>query len=122
MKVEGALPPGLRGWWRRRQLIRQARSLLRALFADPANLAGTSLRRNHRGRCDLSGLEIEGGELTAFTFRILRHPRPYAFSRQFHEVVESYRYPLPAGPLERGKSINLTRLRGGDGEPSGSGL
>ncbi len=120
MRVEGDSP---RSWWRRfwvlRRCVREARRHLQSLFDDPALLRGTSLRASHRGRVDLYGIELQNETLHAYTFTILRHPRPYPFSKQFHEVVESYRYELPSASLKRGRSLNLSRLKNRDGEPSG---
>ena len=122
MKWEGETPSGWTGFWRRRALLREARRLMLSLFDDPQNLTGTSLRPKHRGRVDLHGVEVSGDTLVSLTFTILRHPRPYPFSHQYHKVVESYRYTLPDGPLERGRSLNLSRLEGRDGEPPGSSI
>ena len=59
-------------------------------------------------------------EIKAITFQILRHPRPHPFSRQYHLVAERWKISLPDGVLERWGSVNLSRLRGRDGEPPGS--
>jgi len=47
-------------------------------------------------------------------FGILRHPRPYAFSRQSHEVIERYVYRVGARRMERLEGRNITRERGKD--------
>ena len=47
-------------------------------------------------------------------FGILRHPRPYAFSRQAHEVIEYYSYDLSGPRIKVDEGVNLTRLRGQD--------
>ncbi len=104
------------GWWRspQRRLRRDAERRLDLLFADRALLAGTSLRPDHRGRCQLLDLSQAPARIG---FGIVRHPRPYAFSRQAHEVVELWIYDVEARRLERVKGVNLTRERGGDGDP-----
>ena len=100
----------------RRRLARQAHLRMLSLFDDPASLRGTSLRPAHRRRVDLVDFEEESGELKTISFTILRHPRPYPFSRQFHEVMQLYVYDVERGNLRHEKSLNLTRLRGRDGE------
>ena len=117
MRVRGTLPTGWRGSWRRFRLVREARARMRRLFDEPQLLEGTSLRSSHRGRVYLFEIEVREATLVGFMFTILRHPRPYAFSRQFHEVVESYTFDIRSGTLTRGKSLNLSRLKGRDGEP-----
>jgi hypothetical protein len=103
------------GWWRspERARRRAAERELDALFADPSRLAGTSLRPDHRARCQLLDLSQAPERIG---FGIVRHPRPYAFSSQRHEVVELWLLDLPARSLTRVKGVNLTRKRGGDGE------
>ena len=109
----------LKRFFRQRQLRQQARRELLKLFESEQNLRGTSLKMHHRGRCDI--VELEGDEeLKAFVFQILRHPRPHPFSKQHHLVAERWRYDLHTKTLERAGSLNLSRLKGGDGEPPGS--
>ena len=111
----------MRGWWRRWRQRRRARRTLGVLFDHPERLAGTSLRPAHRGRVDLVEIEDDGEELRAILFTILRHPRPLPFSRQFHAVMQLYRYDLAAQRVEHVRSLNLSRERGhGGGEPPGS--
>ncbi|MFN0060650.1 MAG: hypothetical protein ACKVX7_19525 [Planctomycetota bacterium] len=103
----------LRAWRSRRRLERATRAVLSSAFADPALLKGTSLRPDHRPRVEAIEPEVESnGELRAIRFAIARHPRPFSFSRQFHEVVEWYRYDLTARTIVRAGSVNLTKLRG----------
>ena len=107
--------------WRddpQRQLRRDATRALDELFARPDLLAGTSLRRDHRSRVQLLDLSQAP---RVIGFGIVRHPRPYAFSRQFHEVVELWVWHADERRLERVKGINLTRARRSDGEPPGFG-
>ena len=104
----------MRDWLKRRRLEKQCRRLLRDLFRDSALLKGTSLRPAHSSRCVFIDLEARGGELTVIRFGILRHPRPYAFSRQSHEVIEYYTWDLPASRIQVERGINLTRLQGND--------
>jgi uridine kinase len=129
-RIVHLLRPGLAGRiaaaWRerrrRRRLRASARTALRGLFARPDRLRGTSLRPEHASRATLLDFETEGERVTAIAFGILRHPRPHAFSRQFHEVLELYRADLAGdGPVERVKGVNLSRARGRDGEPGGRG-
>ena len=111
----------LRSWWKdpRRRLLRQGRQELDQLFLKhPLRLRGTSLRPKHRSRTQV--LEVEAAPLRIW-FGILRHPRPYGFSQQFHEVLEVWRYEPAAGSLEREKGHNLSRERGEDGQPSSRG-
>jgi hypothetical protein len=111
--------------WRARRaahaLEREARRSLSALFERPERLRGTSLRPEHRSRVLLSGYEVDEGRVARVFFTILRHPRPYPFSRQVHEVVERWRLDLPSFRVERLEGLNLSRLRGSDGEPSTQG-
>ncbi len=93
---------------------RRARELLAAAFEDPRRLDGTSLRRRHAGRCVVQSFEETGGEITLVYFGIVRHPRPYAFSRQSHKVLESYVYDVAAGRIRRLGGENLTRAAGKD--------
>ncbi len=50
------------------------------------------------------------GEILWVRFGILRHPRPYAFSRQSHNVLEYWLYDVREGCLRVEKGVNLTRL------------
>ena len=107
-------------WWRNpeRRRWREARSRLDGLFREqPELLKGTSLRPKHRGRTQI--LQVEDSRIV---FGILRHPRPYAFSRQFHEVVEIWCFDSAEQRRERLEGHNVTRERGGDGEPPGHGV
>jgi len=99
-----------------------ARALLRDSLRDPRRLAGTSLRPDHASRVMVVRLETApDGRLLGVLFTILRHPRPYAFSRQHHEVLELWRLDAAALRFERLEGANLSRLKGGDGEPAGFG-
>lgn len=106
--------------WRgpQRKLRRDAERQIDELFADRARLAGTSLRPEHRGRCQLLDLTQAPHRIG---FGIVRHPRPYAFSRQSHQVVELWLLDVDARTLTRVKGVNLTRARGSDGDPPASG-
>ena len=103
-------------WWNapERRRRRDAERVLDELFARPERLAGTSLRPDHRSRVQLLDLSHAPARIG---FGIVRHPRPYAFSRQFHEVVELWIWHADEQRLERVKGINLTRRRGSDGDP-----
>ena len=104
-------------WWRdpRRHLRKRARRELNDLFLARRDLLlSTSLRPEHRGRTQI--LDVEDEPLTV-VFGIVRHPRPYAFSRQFHEVMEVWTYWPEEGRLERIRGHNLSRERGTDGDP-----
>jgi len=105
---------GLRAWMKRRHLGKKARRMLRDLFQDRGLLGGTSLRPSHSSRCVFLNFEARDGELTVIRFGILRHPRPYAFSRQSHEVLEYYSWDLPGSRIRVERGINLTRLQGHD--------
>lgn len=121
------LPALLEAWRRRRRGKRRraaARRRLREVFSTPGRLEGTSLRPEHRARADLLDFDWdeEFDRPVAVRFGILRHPRPHAFSRQFHEVIEYWEVDLlRETPPRRVKGVNLSRKRGGDGEPSGRG-
>ena len=113
----------LEEWWRNRRVARrhrrEAMRLLAALFEDPDRLHPTSLRPEHRSRACLLHPEVDGDEVVAVHFSILRHPRPHPFSRQFHEVIEYWRLPAePGSPPVRLRGVNLSRERGGDGQPA----
>ena len=49
-------------------------------------------------------------------FGIVRHPRPYGFSRQSHKVAEYYEYDVRARVLTREKGVNITRQQGKDAD------
>lgn len=97
----------------RRKLRREAERRLDELFSSRALLAGTSLRPDLRSRCQILDLS-QAPRLIGFG--IVRHPRPYPFSRQRHEVIELWIWDSEARRLERRKGENLTRRRGGDGD------
>lgn len=102
---------------------KEARLVLRSVLKDPTRLAGTSLRPEHANRVMVVRHERDAGDgrLLSVFFTILRHPRPYAFSRQHHEVLELWRLDAATRRLERVEGANLSRLKGGDGEPAGFG-
>ena len=104
------------GWLQRLRQARTARKLLAAAFRSPERLRGTSLEPRHAGRWVLLEYELAGSEVAAVRFGILRHPRPYPFSRQSHKVIEVYRYDVAAGRMERLEGRNLTRGRGEDAD------
>lgn len=106
----------LKDWLRRRRLSREARALLDRAFRTPALLRGTSLEPRHAGRWVLLGFEAAEGRVTAIRFGILRHPRPYPFSRQSHKVIEVYRYDVPAGKIAVEAGRNITRAGGRDAD------
>jgi len=106
-------------WLRRWRESRLANRKLREIFQEKELLEGTSLLRKHAGRCLILDKVVKDNEVIQLRFGILRHPRPYPFSRQFHEVVEYYRYHAHPERLEREGSVNVSRLEGGDGKPSG---
>ena len=81
-------------------------------------LVGTSLRPEHRGRVQVVDVVDDPVEIL---FAIIRHPRPYPFSRQVHEVMEVWNYRVTAGQVERVRGHNLSRKHGGDGDPAGDG-
>lgn len=114
-----SLLDGFRRWRERRRQTRLAHRTLLGLFDDPECYRGTSLRPAHRGRVDLVDFEADGDEISVVRFTILRHPRPYPFSRQFHAVMQLYRYDVREQKVEHEKSLNLSRLHGRDGEPPG---
>ena len=105
---------GIQAWLERKKLEKKARARLRELFRDPALLAGTSLRPSHSSRYVFLDCEARDGEPAVIRFGILRHPRPYAFSRQAHEVIEYYSYDLSGPRIKVDEGLNLTRLRGQD--------
>ncbi|MCZ6793592.1 MAG: hypothetical protein O7J95_08275 [Planctomycetota bacterium] len=105
---------GLREWLARRRRTRELQKLLDEAFGRPELLGPTSLKPRHRNRCVVLGHDEEGGEVARIHFAILRHPRPYAFSRQHHEVVELYVYDLDAERIEVVHGFNRTREEGRD--------
>jgi hypothetical protein len=108
-------------WWRspERRLRRDAERRLDELFADRALLATTSLRPEHRGRVQILDLSQAPRRIG---FGLVRHPRPYSFSRQFHEVAELWILDVEAWRVERVQGVNLTRARGSDGDPPAVGI
>ncbi|MBL8841866.1 MAG: hypothetical protein JNL90_10105 [Planctomycetes bacterium] len=104
-----------RGWRRSVARRRAAERALDALFQDPRRLAGSSLRPDQRPRCQLLDLSAAPERIG---FGIVRHPRPYPFSRQHHAVVELWCYEPASGRLERVRGVNLTR-RAGEDDASG---
>lgn len=112
------------GWWKRLETwydtLKRQRRAVRAiddLFDRPEILGTTSLRPHHRGRCVyLRHEETADGRIARVDFGILRHPRPYSFSRQSHKVIEHYRFDVEEGSLERLGGFNLTRKRGLDAD------
>ncbi len=107
-------------YFKDRKFRRQAKKKLLELFESEDLLQGTSLKPHHRGRCDIIELDTNGDVLTSFVFQILRHPRPHPFSKQHHLVAERWCYRVHEETLERAGSVNLSRLKGRDGEPPGS--
>ncbi len=105
-------------WWRQRSLRRQAQRLIRDLFGSPERLRESSLRPDQYGRADLKRFETDasGSQVTVIYFGMIRHPRPYAFSRQAHHVYELYRYECETGVITVHDSVNLTRERGRDSD------
>ena len=113
----------LRRWLGARRDERRARELVADIFSHPERLAGTSLRRRHASRWVYVGHTVDDEEAAGGTrkiatvrFGILRHPRPYSFSRQSHRVVEYYTLHVEEGRLEREKGVNLTRQDGRDAD------
>ena len=107
---------GLKSWWVRRKEERAARKLLGALFRSPELLRGTSLQPRHGGRWILLRHEADRGQVVRIWFGILRHPRPYPFSRQSHQVIEHYLYEVKEGKVQRLFGLNLTRKEGRDAD------
>jgi hypothetical protein len=103
-------------WFRKRSQARRARKLLQAAFGDPKILEGTSLKPRHKSRWVLVDFEVQEDAVSKIWFRILRHPRPYAFSRQSHKVIESYVYDVEAGGITRIEGRNITRAEGRDAD------
>ena len=107
---------GLLSFWRRVKEERAARRLLGELFQSPELLRGTSLEPRHGGRWILLRHESERGQVVRVWFGILRHPRPYPFSRQSHKVIEHYLYEVEEGRVRRLSGLNLTREEGRDSD------
>lgn len=105
---------GLRDWLQRVRTERRARELLAAAFRNPGFLEGTSLRPRHANRCVVQSFDVEDDEIVRIYFGIVRHPRPYAFSRQSHKVLESYVFDVGASRIRRTAGKNLTRAQGRD--------
>jgi len=103
-------------WREARHFEREARRAVARVFRSPELLRSTSLRAEHAARAVLVRHEVSGGRLVRAWFGILRHPRPYAFSRQSHKVVEYYSYDLEAGTVVRESGLNLTRREGRDSD------
>ncbi|MFO0982726.1 MAG: hypothetical protein U1E76_13505 [Planctomycetota bacterium] len=95
--------------------------ILYELFDHAERLRGTSLHRQHRSRVMYLRHTAQGGSITSVRFGIVRHPRPYPFSRQFHEVLELWTYDVSNREVRRERGVNLSRMAGADGEPAGSG-
>ncbi len=104
-----------------RRQEREALRLLRDLFARPELLQGTSLKPKHRSRAVYVRHEVRADHIATIRFGIIRHPRPYAFSKQVHEVAEFWDYLVEEDKLVRAGGLNLSRRSGGDGEPGGIG-
>lgn len=107
---------GFRRWRRQRRLRREARRLLDEAFSARELLRGTSLRPQHHVRSQLVDFEEDGGRIVKIHFGILRHPRPYAFSRQSHHVIEYYVYDVAARRIEVVRGVNITRREGRDAD------
>ena len=103
-------------WFQRWRQGREARRILARIFSSPEVLETTSLKPHHRGRCVLLNYQCTRGQIRQICFGILRHPRPYPFSRQSHNVLEGYRYEVADGKLHRLKGYNLTRAREKDAD------
>ena len=100
-------------WRARRRRARAVQRALDALFADPRRLSGSSLRPDHRSRVDLHSYEWDEDSASPreVRFIIVRHPRPYQFSRQHHEVAELYAWECGTDRITVEQSLNLTRQR-----------
>jgi hypothetical protein len=106
----------LRDWWRRRRQEREARRLLAAVFSSPELLRGTSLKQRHASRWILLDFDVEERRVVRIYFGILRHPRPYAFSRQSHKVLEQYLYDVEEPRISRLEGHNISRASGRDAD------
>jgi len=105
---------GIRSWFKDRRLEKKARRKLCQAFQDTGLLSGTSLKPHHYSRSVLVDFETRDGGIEIIRFGILRHPRPYAFSKQSHEVIEYYRYDIGECRIKVEEGLNLTRLHGQD--------
>ena len=105
----------------RRREERTVVRMISELFSDPCVLKGTSLRPKHRARAVYVRHETQGRNIIRIRFGIIRHPRPYSFSRQVHEVAEYWDFDVTARELSRAGSVNLSRHKGTDGEPGAVG-
>lgn len=106
----------IRNWLRKRKLEQKARELVAAAFVYKKPLAGTSLKPRHANRWVLQGFEVKGDEIVAIRFGIVRHPRPYAFSRQSHKVLEFYVYDVENEIIQVTRGENLTRGSAADAD------
>jgi len=106
----------LREWFRRRRLRREAMRQVDEAFASPDVLRGTSLRRRHAARWVLIGWEEDGGRIARVELGIVRHPRPYPFSPQAHQVLETWTYHVSERKFERQAGRNITRESGKDAD------
>ena len=106
----------LQEWWKRRRREKEARHLLAAAFGSPELLRGTSLKPRHASRWVLLDVEVEGDRIVRVRFGILRHPRPYAFSKQSHKVIEHYLYDIDKKRISRLEGHNITRASGRDAD------
>jgi len=95
---------------------RAARKLVAGAFRSPDLLRGTSLQSRHASRWVLVDYEVRGETVSRIRFGILRHPRPYAFSRQSHKVIEYYLYDVDARRISRIEGRNITREAGRDAD------
>ena len=105
-----------RTWRENRRLEREARALLARAFETKTPLKGTSLKARHANRWVLQDFDAKNGEVVSIRFGIMRHPRPYAFSRQSHKVIEFYVYDVRGGRIEVMRGANLTRSSGRDAD------
>ncbi len=103
-------------WLRRRRQEREVRKLLDQVFQSPELLKKTSLRPRHKARWILVDYQFQGDRPVKIWFGILRHPRPYKFSRQSHQVIEYYLYDIETSRITVLKGLNITRSRGRDAD------
>jgi len=106
----------IRSWLEKRRLGRAARKAIQDIFRRPEALEGTSLRPRHAARWVLLDYDVKEGKVARVRFGILRHPKPYAFSRQSHKVIEVYEVDLEASRVQRVQGRNVTRLEGRDAD------